>query len=86
MSKSKSKPEAWNWITSAYGRSYRFVDRYIPGYHFFEEGVVSGGHDPQTGSRLCPPWLPKVETPDLSPKFLRITIDENRDVVNVSTR
>ncbi|KAH9174940.1 P-loop containing nucleoside triphosphate hydrolase protein [Lactarius sanguifluus] len=37
----------------------KFVDRYIPGYHFFEAGIVTGGHDPQTGSRLSPPWLPK---------------------------
>ena len=70
----------------AYDRSYRFVDRYIPGYHFFEAGVVTGGHDPQTGSQLSPPWLPIGETRDSSPKFLRITIDENRKVVDVNTR
>ncbi|KAH9036128.1 P-loop containing nucleoside triphosphate hydrolase protein [Lactarius pseudohatsudake] len=64
----------------------KFVDRYIPGYHFFEAGVVTGGHDPQTGSRLSPPWLPNGETQDSSLKFLRITIDGNREVVDVSTR
>ncbi|KAI9465281.1 P-loop containing nucleoside triphosphate hydrolase protein [Lactarius psammicola] len=64
----------------------KFVDRYIPGYHFFGAGVVTGGHDPQTGSRLFPPWLPNGETPDSPLKFLRITIDENREVLDVSTR
>jgi D-glycerate 3-kinase len=64
----------------------KFVDRYIPGYHFFGAGVLSGGHDPQTGAQLSPPWLPKEESPDSSLKYLRVTIDENREVVKVSMR
>ncbi|KAN0126244.1 P-loop containing nucleoside triphosphate hydrolase protein [Lactarius tabidus] len=64
----------------------KFVDRYIPGYHFFGAGVLSGGHDPQTGAQLYPPWLPKEESPDSSLKYLRVTIDENREVVKVSMR
>ncbi|KAI0258862.1 hypothetical protein BC834DRAFT_909346 [Gloeopeniophorella convolvens] len=64
-----------------------FIDRYIPGYHFFGMGIESGGHDPHTGSRLCPPWLPgeDEETTQTSKgKFLRITIDEDRQVVDIA--
>ncbi|KAK7691750.1 hypothetical protein QCA50_005151 [Cerrena zonata] len=51
-----------------------FIDRYIPGYVFFGDGVTQGelGED---GSRRPPPWIGKG---------LCIQIDENRDVVDVS--
>lgn len=56
------------------GIYYRFIDRYIPGYVFFGDGITYGelGED---GIRHPPPWIGKG---------LCIQIDENRDVINVS--
>ncbi|KIJ51317.1 hypothetical protein M422DRAFT_158179 [Sphaerobolus stellatus SS14] len=48
----------------------RFVDRYIPGYDFFGQGVITGG----TAEGL-PPWMGNG---------LRITIDKNRNVIDTS--
>ncbi|KAI0302362.1 P-loop containing nucleoside triphosphate hydrolase protein [Multifurca ochricompacta] len=67
----------------------KFIDRYIPGYHFFGSGVVAGGYDQQTGLQLDPPWL-REEGPLRFPmapeatRCLRITIDENRTVSEVA--
>lgn len=52
-----------------------FVDRYIPGYVFFGDGVTEGGVD-SGGEERRPPWLQRGQ---------RIEIDENREVVSVST-
>ena len=63
----------------------RFIDRYIPGYHFFVESVTTGGYDQQTGCRLIPPWMqdePTMATlaslKDPPARCLRIMIDETR--------
>jgi hypothetical protein len=60
----------------------RFIDRYIPGYHFLVPGVTSGGFDQQTGSRLIPPWMQDEPTPPIfknpPARCLRLTIDEDR--------
>ncbi|EIN06685.1 P-loop containing nucleoside triphosphate hydrolase protein [Punctularia strigosozonata HHB-11173 SS5] len=50
-----------------------FVDRYIPGYVFFSDGVTNGMLLPD-GSRQPPPW---------KGRGLRITIGETRELVNV---
>jgi len=58
-----------------------FVDRYIPGYHFFVQTVTTGGYDQQTGLHHMPPWLQDEPPPsDKRPpaRCLRMTIDENR--------
>lgn len=34
-----------------------FIDRYIPGYHFFGDGIIAGGTDPRSGKPIRPPWL-----------------------------
>ena len=65
-------------LDGAYLDSFRFIDRYIPGYVFFSEGVRSGYTklDPQglkTENRVLPPWLGHS---------LAITIDEHRNVVD----
>ncbi|EPQ51844.1 hypothetical protein GLOTRDRAFT_132655 [Gloeophyllum trabeum ATCC 11539] len=53
-----------------------FVDRYIPGYMFFQVGVTEGTHkgirDPTTGERIAPPWVGKGP---------RVLIGEERQVV-----
>ncbi|KAK0241457.1 P-loop containing nucleoside triphosphate hydrolase protein [Armillaria nabsnona] len=49
-----------------------FVDRYIPGYVFFGEGVTEGFTD--TDGTCLPPWLGNG---------LRIIIDEKRQVTDV---
>ncbi|KAI0079258.1 P-loop containing nucleoside triphosphate hydrolase protein [Panus rudis PR-1116 ss-1] len=51
-----------------------FIDRYIPGYVFFGEGVVKGTLH-EDGARQLPPWIGNG---------LRIQIDESRNVVDVS--
>jgi D-glycerate 3-kinase len=51
----------------------RFVDRYIPGYVFFSDGVTEGLLLPD-GSRQPPSW---------KGRGLRITIGETREVVKV---
>ncbi|THH33038.1 hypothetical protein EUX98_g1142 [Antrodiella citrinella] len=48
-----------------------FIDRYIPGYVFFGDGVTNGMLL-DDGSRKTPPWVANG---------LQIQIDENRDVV-----
>ena len=37
----------------------RFVDRYIPGYVFFGDGVIEGYED-TAGHRKLPPWTGKA--------------------------
>ena len=64
-----------------------FVDRYIPGYHFFGDGIIAGGSDPTSGSALHPPWLSSTERGDRPAGFLlRVTIGEERQVVQVTMR
>jgi len=53
----------------------KFVDRYIPGYVFFGDGIVQGGLDEQ-GRHQSPPWLGSG---------LCIQIGESREVVHVSS-
>ncbi|KAI0687429.1 P-loop containing nucleoside triphosphate hydrolase protein [Cytidiella melzeri] len=53
----------------------KFVDRYIPGYVFFGDGVLNGGID-SNGRRQSPPWLGNG---------LCIEIGEDREVVHVSS-
>ncbi|KAH9856000.1 P-loop containing nucleoside triphosphate hydrolase protein [Lenzites betulinus] len=50
-----------------------FVDRYIPGYLFFGDGVT-GGYELVPGRRTLPPW---------SDHGLCVKIGENREVVHV---
>lgn len=52
---------------------HRFVDRYIPGYVFFGDGVTDGYIDGD-GTHHAPPW---------SGQGIRILIDEHREVVGV---
>ena len=63
-----------------------FVDRYIPGYHFFGDGIIAGGSDPTSGSALHPPWLTSTERGDRPASLLRVMIGEERQVVQVTTR
>ncbi|KAL5532005.1 hypothetical protein ACEPAF_5569 [Sanghuangporus sanghuang] len=51
-----------------------FVDRYIPGYVFFSDGIEHGYVDPVSGTRRLPPWLGSG---------LKISIDEERNLVSV---
>lgn len=51
-------------------RAFRFVDRYIPGYVFFGDGIICGGQD------QSPPWLGNG---------LVIQIGEGRDILDVSS-
>ncbi|KAH9834062.1 P-loop containing nucleoside triphosphate hydrolase protein [Rhodofomes roseus] len=51
-----------------------FVDRYIPGYVFFGDGITDGGVD-ASGERRRPPW---------SGKALAVEISETREVVRSS--
>lgn len=55
----------------AHHASHRFVDRYIPGYIFFGDGVTVGYTDGD-GVHNAPPWVGKG---------IRISIDEHREVV-----
>ncbi|KAH9952684.1 P-loop containing nucleoside triphosphate hydrolase protein [Russula dissimulans] len=58
-----------------------FVDRYIPGYHIFVQGVTTGGYDQETGLHLMPPWLQDEPQPSHKhppARCLRMIIDENR--------
>jgi len=48
----------------------RFVDRYIPGYIFFGDGVRDGV---EGGERIVPPWLGQG---------LVLELDEERQLVN----
>ncbi|KAI0629018.1 P-loop containing nucleoside triphosphate hydrolase protein [Trametes polyzona] len=52
-----------------------FVDRYIPGYVFFGDGVTEG-YEEAPGRRVLPPWLGHG---------LRLRIGENREVLGTST-
>lgn len=49
----------------------RFVDRYIPGYVFFGDGVTDG-YEETSGTRKLPPW---------SGRALRIVIGKNRELL-----
>ncbi|KAI0653513.1 P-loop containing nucleoside triphosphate hydrolase protein [Cubamyces menziesii] len=51
----------------------KFVDRYIPGYVFFGDGVVSG-HEDASGKRSSPPW---------TGHGLQVQIGEYREVLHV---
>lgn len=51
----------------------RFVDRYIPGYVFFGDGVTEG-YEESPGSRTRPPW---------SGHGLRVQIGAKRELVRV---
>ncbi|KAH9920803.1 P-loop containing nucleoside triphosphate hydrolase protein [Amylocystis lapponica] len=51
-----------------------FVDRYIPGYVFFGDGITEGSIG-VAGERRLPPWVGHG---------LRIQVGENREVVDVS--
>lgn len=55
-----------------------FVDRYIPGYVFFGDGVTKGdlGQDDETGPRAMPPWIGRG---------LIIQIGQDRQVVAVNS-
>ncbi|KAI0776290.1 P-loop containing nucleoside triphosphate hydrolase protein [Trametes elegans] len=53
----------------------RFVDRYIPGYVFFGDGVTQG-YQNAPGTRILPPWVGHG---------LRIQIGEGREVVHVDS-
>ena len=55
--------------------SVRFVDRYIPGYVFFGDGVTKGYVD-ASGERRLPRW---------SGSGLSVSIDENRELVRTDT-
>lgn len=64
----------------------RFVDRYIPGYVFFGDGVTQGYaamtlSTPRTAD--VSPELSIPAVPRWSNHGLRIAIDEKRDVVDV---
>ena len=50
-----------------------FVDRYIPGYVFFGDGVTEGYED-ESGQRRLPPW---------SGRAARIVIGEKRELLRV---
>ncbi|KAI1791238.1 P-loop containing nucleoside triphosphate hydrolase protein [Ganoderma leucocontextum] len=52
-----------------------FVDRYIPGYVFFGNGVTEG-YEEAPGQRKLPPWIGRG---------LRVQIGENREVLCTST-
>ncbi|CDO68851.1 hypothetical protein BN946_scf185035.g4 [Trametes cinnabarina] len=56
------------------GQVEKFVDRYIPGYVFFGDGVLEG-YEEAPGKRRLPPW---------SGHGLQIQIGENREVVRVN--
>jgi hypothetical protein len=91
MSKSKRKSNSRLYLASDLVISrfmHRFVDRYIPGYHFLVEGVTTGGYDEKTGSHPIPPWMldePQSTAWKQSPpaRCLRIIIDEKRRVRKV---
>ncbi|KAL5483184.1 hypothetical protein ACEPAI_8413 [Sanghuangporus weigelae] len=51
-----------------------FVDRYIPGYVFFSNGIEHGYVDPASGTRRLPPWL--------GSGGLKISIDEERNLIS----
>lgn len=82
MSKLKRKYGIFRLDPASHSLLNRFVDRYIPGYHFLVPGVTTGGYDQQTGSRLIPPWMQDEPTPptfkDPPARCLRLTIDEER--------
>lgn len=73
MSKSKSERSSLRSFPHLTG-AIRFVDRYIPGYVFFGDGVVHGGFD-EHGQHKAPPWLGNG---------LCIQVGEHREVVHVS--
>ncbi|KAI0090761.1 P-loop containing nucleoside triphosphate hydrolase protein [Irpex rosettiformis] len=52
----------------------KFVDRYIPGYVFFGDGILNGGVD-VNGQKQLPPWLGHG---------LSIQIGEERELMHVS--
>ncbi|THH13258.1 hypothetical protein EW146_g6936 [Bondarzewia mesenterica] len=67
-----------------------FVDRYIPGYHFFGDGIASGGTDPHSGVRIQLPWLGTQGSQERTDgrdggRLLRVTIGEGREVVQLTT-
>lgn len=62
------------WLDSHHSS---FVDRYIPGYLFFSNGVEKG-YNTQSGVEPVPEKYPPWRG-----RNLRVTIDENRAVTKV---
>lgn len=66
-----------------------FIDRYIPGYHFFGDGIIGGGTDPRSGKPIRPPWLRRDGVEEGKGqgggKLLKVVIGEGREVVEVTT-
>ncbi|TFY80099.1 hypothetical protein EWM64_g3916 [Hericium alpestre] len=62
-----------------------FVDRYIPGYHFFGSGILQGGTDPLSGEKIVPPWL-RPDNRHGAGRLLRVTIGEGRELLNTVTQ
>lgn len=64
-----------------------FVDRYIPGYHFFGDGILVGGTDPRSGKSIRPPWIRNDEIVEgereKKGNLLEVVIGESREVVDV---
>ena len=50
----------------------RFVDRYIPGYIFFSDGITRGPSTSEDAERRPPKWIGKS---------LKIMIDGDRDYI-----
>ncbi|TFY58449.1 hypothetical protein EVG20_g8148 [Dentipellis fragilis] len=65
-----------------------FVDRYIPGYHFFGHGIRVGGIDPRTEALVVLPWLQKDSGGNASGngKLLRVTIGEDRELLEAEAQ
>jgi len=57
----------------------RFIDRYIPGYIFFGDGVVRGYGTGKEGIRV---GSEKFGRPPWSGRGLRVTLDEKREVLD----
>lgn len=66
-----------------------FIDRYIPGYHFFGDGITVGGTDPRSGKPVRPPWLrskhAEGDEEQGDGRLLKVVIGEEREVVEVKT-
>lgn len=65
------------WLTPPYSCLLSFVDRYIPGYLFFADGVEKG-FNTESGAEPVPEKYPPWRG-----GHLRVTIDENRAITKV---